>query len=563
MTRKRAIPLVLAAVAAIALLAGASLVPGSVNPAAAQDAEPTATPVTTGNIPLIAISPGLCFPLVASQFADTTAGGAAGENCRLIDSKLATQGGTSTQGHDALMNLEGIIGNKDGILEPSDFAGIDLDGNQLHQSDDNGGGTSQYDGNLFILAFPPSKAPVRFRTNLGLIIPPGLNGPTQDTTTNPADTAGQVYVCDSQAGTASGPLVEDADCSGAATSQDGVVVARLRAHWGTETADRGPGTVTVNQGPSDVGTIAFRVVGEARTLSFTTLEDTIQDGAGGEGDCPLAVDAAGFLGANGTAERSIVLAIASDIDGNAVTGVVINWETDDEDVGKMAAPLTPTLDLGAFGFGAPNIICGTMNPGTVTVTATISTDLFGIPVDVNASPASKSTSFTVVGAPAAMTLTADPATIPCDGGTTSTVSAAVVDADGTPAVAGTDVYFDVVILGTANPIHATTNADGVATSVISPLGADQGVTVTVSAGDLVQQILVACSAAPAGGEATPPPEGGGTSGGGAGGVITGPNTGSGPGAGGQTMWIYLMALGAVGLLAGSGLIWTGAQAKRR
>ena len=291
----------------------------------------------------------------------------------------------------------------------------------------------------------------------------------------PADSAGQTYVCDGQAGTASGPLVEDADCTTGGATADGVVVGRLRAHWGADTAAIGPGTVQVNQGPQDVGTIAFRVVGEPRTLSFITLETAIQDGAGGEGDCPLAVDAGGFLGANGTAERSIVLAVAKDIDGNAVTGAVINWETDDPDKAVMAAPLTPTLDLGSFGFGAPNIICGTTNTGTVTVRAEIDSNLTTavIGFDPGATKgAYAETSFTVVGVPASMTLAADPAAITCDGTATSTVSATIVDAAGTPVLAGTKVHFSVVVLGTANPIDATTNDKGVATTVVTPLAGD-------------------------------------------------------------------------------------------
>ena len=87
-------------------------------------------------------------------------------------------------------------------------------------------------------------------------------------------------------------------------------------------------------------------------------------------DCPLPRRRRGFLGANGTPERSIVLAIAKDIEGNAVTGAIILWSTDDKNKGVMAAPLTPTLDLGSFGFGAPNILCGTVNTGTVTVRRT-------------------------------------------------------------------------------------------------------------------------------------------------------------------------------------------------
>ncbi len=59
---------------------------------------------------------------------------------------------------------------------------------------------------------------------------------------------------------------------------------------------------------------------------------------------------------------------------------------------------------------------------------------------------------TVIGAPDAMTLTASPAAIACDGMTSSTVSAALVDDEGNPVVDGTDVRFEVVALGISDPI---------------------------------------------------------------------------------------------------------------
>ena len=36
----------------------------------------------------------------------------------------------------AAKRIADIVGNGDGIIQPSDFAGIDLDGNQVHQQDD-------------------------------------------------------------------------------------------------------------------------------------------------------------------------------------------------------------------------------------------------------------------------------------------------------------------------------------------------------------------------------------------------------------------------------------------
>ena len=74
------------------------------------------------------------------------------------------------------------------------------------------------------------------------------------------------------------PLSEDDDCDPNSTTGDGVVVARLRGRYHANIAPIGLGTVTVTQASTDQGTIGFRVVGEPRTLSFTTLESVIQDG---------------------------------------------------------------------------------------------------------------------------------------------------------------------------------------------------------------------------------------------------------------------------------------------
>jgi Invasin, domain 3 len=196
----------------------------------------------------------------------------------------------------------------------------------------------------------------------------------------------------------------------------------------------------------------------------------------------------------------------------------------------------------------------------VTVRATISRTLQGSLADPLADPGSPNGklafgefTFDVNAAPSVMTLTADPASVACDGSATSKVSAALTDADGNPALSGTAVHFDVQVLGTANPIDTTTNDKGIATSVISPLADAMGVPVTVSVKvggvvqpDLTQQILVNCAAVSA---PTPAAEGGGAPVGGAaggttspGGVITGPNTGTGggvAGAGGLSWWPIL------------------------
>ena len=61
---------------------------------------------------------------------------------------------------------------------------------------------------------------------------------------------------------------------------------------------------------------------------------------------------------------------------------------------------------------------------------------------------------TVVGAPASMTLAANPPSIACNGVNSSEVSATLLDSDGKPVVAGNSVRFEVVALGISDPIIA-------------------------------------------------------------------------------------------------------------
>jgi hypothetical protein len=156
--------------------------------------------------------------------------------------------------------------------------------------------------------------------------------------------------------------------------------------------------------------------------------------------------------------------------------------------------------------------------------------------------------------PAAIALTASPAAIPCDGTSTSTVTAKVTDSAGNDVVDNTPVTFSVVALGTANPINTTTTG-GSSTSTITPLsGGTAGVVVQVTAGDAASSIRIDClpalataTAAAGGATATPP------------GGITGPNTGTGGYLGndsssGFPMWtLVALALGSF-VLVGGGIV---------
>ena len=152
---------------------------------------------------------------------------------------------------------------------------------------------------------------------------------------------------------------------------------------------------------------------------------------------------------------------------------------------------------------------------------------------------------------------ADPATIDCNGVNTSTVTAQVFDASANPGVAGREVRFDLQVLGTANPITATTNPDGIATSVVTPLVQEgtTGVPVIIT-GPLGIQID-GPGELPGGrrrGHAgrLPPPPPAPPPGGQPGGSISGPDTGSGDAAGRGSLpvWpavaLFVAAMGLAG-----------------
>jgi hypothetical protein len=259
---------------------------------------------------------------------------------------------------------------------------------------------------------------------------------------------------------------------------------------------------------------------------------------------------------------------AFDSDGTSITGAFIRWQSDAPDVGTVAAPLTPTIDLGSFGIGAPNIACGTALPGTFHLDARTRATQGGHGEGAALDPAvrediNRSATFTVTGAPTTIALTASPSAMNCDGTATSTVSASVIDENGNSVADGQFVSFDVVAFGIANPLKATVK-DGVATSVITPLASTQTsatVNVTASANEgkffdlrtAKNAIRIDCNgsgaAAPAG--VAPAPSGASAGASSApSGVIRGPDTGSGSlGSGGGATGFAAWPLLALGLAA--------------
>jgi hypothetical protein len=362
-----------------------------------------------------------------------------------------------------------------------------MDADQIHQED----------GQLFMLAFVSNDEPVTFETTTGMF----------DRTNLPGD-EGYEWVCGTQ---------DDEDCDGDGVRGDGVVVAWL---WpceggnpsdGTcfEKSELGPGTITVQQG-SHVMSLDFTVVGEPHDLQLVAVENSIQTGLDAD-SCPEETTAKGFAEAIGLPEKTVVLARVLDSEGTAVTGAFIDWKTDSRRRGITAEAVTPTLDFGYLGLGTGDVLCGADETGTLTVTGTIvplgaywdgslcyeGVDCF-FQMDPFAETRHRSVKLSVVGPPANLQITAEPARLLCDGTAGSKVSATVTDAKGNEVADGTEVHFDVRALGAATPVVVKTT-DGVATSSVVLLsGVLQGVPVVVTAGDMEKSLLIACE------EASPP-----------------------------------------------------------
>jgi len=289
----------------------------------------------------------------------------------------------------------------------------------------------------------------------------------------------------------------EADCDGtSATVGDGVVVDML---LGNGVADLGDATVTADQAGIYVE-MDYTVVGPPDDLTLSATKATIQEGAD-DADCDLA----DFMGALAKPQIAGLLAEVVDEDGTALTGIQVNWDSSDGDVVHFALvqngpdegdETLQTVSLSSGGqVSAPNLGCAG-DTGTSTIDATV---LQWQMSDFMATNIDDETDITVVGAPASMTLAANPTTIACNGTNSSEVRATLLDSAGKPVVAGNKVRFEVVALGTANPIIASTDANGVAKTTIVPLsGVTAGVTVLVSVvdnTDIEQSILVSCTPA--------------------------------------------------------------------
>jgi len=278
-------------------------------------------------------------------------------------------------------------------------------------------------------------------------------------------------------GTSTATCNAEQDCDHDGVEGDEIVVDKL---IGNSVADRDEGLeIVVEQAGVDI-VVDYTVVGEPDGIALALLSDEIVQEGCDAGDCSdephlTPLDSSVFTDGAAEPEKNGLLATVTDDDGTELAGIYVNWTSDDTDVANLNLDTSITWALES-GTVAANLFCGD-EIGTATITADIGVD--DDDVDV-----------TVIGVPDAMTLSASPASITCDGVNSSTVSADLVDSEGNSIVDGTDVRFEVVALGIADPITATT-AGGAATSTITPLSlASAGVVVLVTVLDAEDDVAL-------------------------------------------------------------------------
>jgi len=274
----------------------------------------------------------------------------------------------------------------------------------------------------------------------------------------------------------------DEDCNNDGVKGDGIVVDRL---LGNGVADRGDAQLVATQAGVDV-IYDYMVVGEPHGIALALVPDgTVQEGISAAecADDPhlTPLDSSVFTDGVAEPEKNGLAATVTDDDGTALAGIFVDWSSDDTDVANLNLPKTVTWALDA-GTLALNLFCGD-GTGTATITADIGVE--DAEVDV-----------TVIGVPDAMTLTASPASMVCDGVNYFTITADLVDGYGNPVVDGTPVHFEVLGPATADPILALT-VDGMARSRIFALsGVATRFPVVVTSGDLELSIGVDCVGPP-------------------------------------------------------------------
>ena len=301
-------------------------------------------------------------------------------------------------------------------------------------------------------------------------------------------------------------------------------------------------TVTVTQDSVSLDSSAMTIATQAHDVALAVTKATIQENSS---SCALTDSTSDP--ARGGAGLTF-----TDINGTALVGYGATFTSSATGTMTVASPVSLSMLIaGTTVTAAGNVYCG-VAAGTAVLSATApGSEISGITTGVT-----RTSTITVTGVPAAIALTASPAAIPCDGTSTSTVTAKVTDSAGNNVVDNTPVTFSVVALGTANPINTKTTG-GSATSTITPLsGGTAGVVVQVTSGSAASSVRIDClpslataTAAAGGGAATATPRTG----------ITGPNTGTGGYLGnnsssGFPMWTLIaLALGSF-VLVGGGIV---------
>ena len=230
-----------------------------------------------------------------------------------------------------------------------------------------------------------------------------------------------------------GTTLGTVDPTSATTNADGVATTTLTAATTTGTA-----TVSATSGGANGSTTVAFVAGAPANIAVTADPSTITADGG---------------------STSTITAVVTDANGNPVAGAEVSFGT--------------TL-------GTVDEIGTTDANGVATATLTASTTAGTATVSATSGGASGSTDVAFVAGPAAnVAISADPATLPANGSSTSTISALVTDANGNP-VAGESVSFGTT-LGTINPATATTDENGLATATLTSTTTADTATVSATA----------------------------------------------------------------------------------
>ena len=391
---------------------------------------------------------------------------------------------------------EDPLGDGDGVLEKSDLAGIEnFDANQMDERctglidpTDPTGALPANLCNYIVFAFVDDESPVSFDASAGYQVDDFVAGAN---TTN--------WLCDDNG--------EDPDCDDTPASDgDGVVYTRV-FNDGASASERGDDEEVVISQEAVEQSEDMLTVGAPNDVKLTLAESLVETNSDQDGvdDCVADTDVRDAIA---PPNATLAYAVAVDQDDTELTMVpvtiTVQPPADDQAlaalgegdaVNDVVGDTSLTIDPGdGLPIGHYRVVCGGRGTGETTIRASIDSD-----GDLDADDDQSNQDLTVGGAPSALSLTAQPSTIKCDGSEKATVTVKVTDSDGNDVADGVPVNFSVVALGTADPINTVTQ-DGQASTVVTPLSnSSAGVTVIVTAGSssiaspVQQSIRVDCA----------------------------------------------------------------------